>query len=1116
MRDPTFYVSGLLELHKLGDAAERRASWRQCMAALARASADDGPGPLDGVNPEALVAGVRAALHAGLLEDLDWLAAPAAGSALYELASALPPGPEQRELGRRVLSRLLGADAAAFVAVARRMALGPGKGLSSPGMRARVALVTELPISLGVADGPLALAIASRRDLARDWIAAPSTGSLPSRRLAARLLERAAREAARCAAYGDDHNLRVFRSDAVQPAWTRLLEDRESLVWRHVAVARGLLAPWIPAFARTMEEGFGPSLSPTEWRRAAASVAAYVAVAPDAGISLAQRALGRGLLERDPGAAAAFVWGLPRAAEAEREAARELLDAVLAQANADVGEAIVELRAELGASALSDHAARRGLELLSARSKSSGDDGAEGLALEVARDLEGGPRDDEPVRDLIARALLAFATSGAKEAHARAREALAAAQGSLDALEAVTVEDDGAEGRAGSMARRASLAVLRDLDMSLLERNVLEHLLSLGVAAGHASAHADSGMDPLRDRLGEWILARERAPLSPDPRGVGRPDHPMLSLRRLRALLHLVDSDLVVEDADTQRAARLRDHWLRIAPVLLERFERGPPSPVRRTIVAALARALDALVRVGACDVVDVILVIARHAVEPADLATIAEASMNPDLVYVIERYARFVEAVLSDAASALPAYEELTRDLAPDVSGRTEALRAVLVRLGASLSSLASVASLRALSADSGSEAVPQLEGALSSLAQLTVGARSRFDPSRSTKPRAASGLRSLTVSVTRVLAGADPAMRHHVVAAALDDLLAGVPNAIAKLVSATVWRMAELPLDGPATPPPMPAAPALVSEALPAWLPARRTLGGFYVLRALSSGAVGSVFVVTRDEDKTDPQAERLALKVPQYSANAARALSEAEFLKMFREEAGALIAVPQHRNLARFVTFDAGSKPKPILVMELVEGATLERLLETRALDVPRALHILDDILAGLDAMHAVGVGHLDLKPSNVVLRHGEDAVLVDFGLAGQHVRPGCATGPYGAPEVWGAFDASVSSAALQPSKADVYAFGCVAFETLTGRVLFDAPSEVAEIALHVAHDGFPPPLRALARKDGLASLAEVLFSTLRRAPNDRPTAAMVRKELARIAPSLAHAPWPVDGS
>src|SRR5258708_4780321 len=91
VRDATFYASGLLELHKLS-AADRRASWRQSMAALARASTEDGPGPLEGLQAHALVTGVQAALQAGLVDDLDWLAPAAAGAALYELASALPLG----------------------------------------------------------------------------------------------------------------------------------------------------------------------------------------------------------------------------------------------------------------------------------------------------------------------------------------------------------------------------------------------------------------------------------------------------------------------------------------------------------------------------------------------------------------------------------------------------------------------------------------------------------------------------------------------------------------------------------------------------------------------------------------------------------------------------------------------------------------------------------------------------------------------------------------------------------------------------------------------------------------------------------------------------------------
>jgi hypothetical protein len=920
------------------------------------------------------------------------------------------------------------------------------------------------------------------------------------------LLERAAREAALRAAQGDDHCLRVFAVDAVAPAWKRLLADRESLVWRHVAVGRGLLAPWVPSLARSIEEALAPTLTPTEWRRAAASIAAMVSVAPDRGLALTRQALSSGMLARDPGAVVAFVWGLPRAAETEPEAAAELFDAIVERAGPDIAEAALDLRAELGSTPLTERACQRALAIVSSQRKATGDDGADALAMEVARELEGGSHGDKLVRDQLALALAAFANAGAKEAHAVARDALSAARGSLDALEAVTPEEDGLPGRPGAMARRASLSVLRDLDATLLEQDVLSDLLALG--ASDAARGVDDALDGLRDRVCEWILARESKPLDAGPFGEGAPVHPTASMRRLRALLHLVDGDMGDEEGSAARAARLRKRTLRIARALLERFERGPPSGVRRTIIASLARAFDALVRVGACDVIDALLVVSNHSVDPAELSTLAEASMDPNLVHVLSRYASFAGAVAA-GKDTMPAFEALTRDLALDASSRSEALRAVLARLGGALTAISTAGSLQALDPEGRREpeVVSSLEASLGALAQLGFGARGRLHPERA---RAAlpSAPRPLTIAVARVLAGADKALASHVVASSLDHLLTGIPKAIGKLVSEVVWRLPDLPREG------APAEMAMsvrLSEALPVWLPARRTLGGFHVMRALSSGAAGSVFVVTRVEDKGEADVEKFALKVPEYSASAARSLSEAEFLKLFRQEAGALIALPHHPHLARFVTFDAGSRPKPILVMELVEGPTLERLLDARGLDTVKALEVLDGILDGLTAMHATGIGHLDLKPANVVLRRGGEAVLVDFGLAGKHLRPGCATGPYGAPEVWGGaadgqFDAS-------PAKADVYAFGCVAFETLTGRVLFEARSEMAQVAMHITHDGFPQPLKALAKQPALAPFAEFVSSTLRRNPRERPEAAVVRKELARIRPSLAQARWPL---
>src|SRR5205823_15127298 len=136
-------------------------------------------------------------------------------------------------------------------------------------------------------------------------------------------------------------------------------------------------------------------------------------------------------------------------------------------------------------------------------------------------------------------------------------------------------------------------------------------------------------------------------------------------------------------------------------------------------------------------------------------------------------------------------------------------------------------------------------------------------------------------------------------------------------------------------------------------------------------------------------------------------------------------ALLVLPAHANIARFITFDASARPKPILAMEFVRGTNLERTLELEALDMRRALAIIDGLLAGVEAMHRVQIAHLDVKPANVVPRDGSgEAVLVDFGLAGRRLRTGCGSLHYGAAEVW-----TESSSGLEPFPADVYAAACV---------------------------------------------------------------------------------------
>ena len=123
-------------------------------------------------------------------------------------------------------------------------------------------------------------------------------------------------------------------------------------------------------------------------------------------------------------------------------------------------------------------------------------------------------------------------------------------------------------------------------------------------------------------------------------------------------------------------------------------------------------------------------------------------------------------------------------------------------------------------------------------------------------------------------------------------------------------------------------------------------------------------------------------------------------------------------------------------PYLVMQYVEGVDLERLVEREGrLKPQRALSLLAQIADGLDAAHAMGVVHRDVKPSNILVV-GDRALLTDFGLAkqltdrptGQSELVG-GTLEYAAPEQMEGKD-------VDP-RTDVYSLGCVFLFMLTGR-------------------------------------------------------------------------------
>ncbi|HEX7669911.1 MAG TPA: serine/threonine-protein kinase [Polyangiaceae bacterium] len=1111
MRSRQSPVESLIMLPKLSDPVERSTRWRQAVASLGQELRVDGPPSLDGVSAEALVQASRTALETGLVDDLDWIAPGAAAIALYELSSALPPGRERREIGRRVFSRLYEGDASTFAAVATRMALGSGRPFEAPTVRARIGLVFDLPIGSSVNADPLALVLVSRRELFERWFAKAATGPLPARRLAARLFERAAREAVRRAHQGDPSPGDLLGGPAVKLIFDRLLADREPLVWRHAAAARGILSAVVPSLREDIELSLDPNLSPTEWRRAGVSLVASISTDLSTALIQCERLLGGEILRQDPGLAATLVWGLPPVIEAEPEAAADLLSRLSFTARPDVAEAMSSLLCEVANPAFGSDGAER-VRALVLEGAASADPTMRMIYEDTLRGLDEG-RSLGGVHSSVRRALEAYEYFGARAAHELAVDAIARAHTTMDGLQKLRGQQDLAD----------VLGPLGDLDSSAIEQSRLHDLLLLGRSPGDTSATVPE-MERLYDRLGKWILDAEDSRVD----GEFSRAEMLCRQRTLRTLLHLVDLDTGTRGDPEIDAGKARVR--RTVQVLLRCLAAGPDASIHRIVCATLARSLDAAAREGLADPAELLLVVIDRIADAHGVHAMMEASAQPDVRDVLRAYAEFLSfgtrerpASAFDATAEgleaprtrmdelgdAQAFVELSRGIGTNGSHRGEALRQVVLRLGRALEAVARARSLSDLVEPPSGEGYPlgDVEHHVGALLRLVVGARRRVldEQTEMAGFDVVADVPRLSALIERAVTGVplDGAQ----LSMSIGELVADLPSSVSAPLSRVLSRIAGLPVAKPRA---ISVIPLETRRAeLPDWLLPRRTIGAFYVVRALGAGGTSSVFVVRRIEERRLRGGELFALKVPQYDPSTARSLSEAEFMQLFREEAGALLSLPSHENLARFVTFDLAARPKPILVMELIRGFGLDRLVRNRSLTIGPSLRYLDGILAGLHAMHSVGVGHLDVKPSNIILRDDTTPVLVDFGLSGRHLRPGCGTLEYCAPEVLGVAAPSTPT----PAAADLYSFACTAFELLTGELLFDADDETALMHQHLSHDGWPDKLSSLATVPELANLCVELAACLRRDPAERPTAAEVRRALSGSTEWLVEERWPL---
>jgi hypothetical protein len=714
------------------------------------------------------------------------------------------------------------------------------------------------------------------------------------------------------------------------------------------------------------------------------------------------------------------------------------------------------------------------------------------------------------LRTTLAAALRVFAEGG--DLGPAADAALAAANQAISTLENT--------GDSTSADRRALFRALRELDAGLLQTSTLSDLLTV-------RSREDPGPDgPLADMLwlmGSWLLGCEQQPLVEKTI-----PHVTLRFRQLRTLLHLVDAEFGAQDEPSIPVRSRCTHTFRM---LCERVRGDTVTPLRRLTCAILARAADAVVREQVYELSDAFIAACWCVQSAVDFRCLAEACMVPEFR---ELFAAMAEVALlvgersgrhADEPALVQGLRGVAEALPSGSSARVEGLRRGLLGITGALEAFTDAQCVSDLRRGDDGTALDRLAGAITYAARLIAGATRRtglregFFPSSSTR-----GLRKLDAWVERALLEKDEGMGA-AAAVAAEAVRQDLPPLFAEVVGRVLLRIGRLPRDLSASDEMARIVRVGRQLPLPAWLPPSRTLGGFYLLRPIGTGAGGSVFVARRAEERHEETAETFALKVPAYTGAAAHTLSEDEFLRLFREEAGALLTLPGHKNLAGFVTFDAGAKPKPILVMELVQGPTLERLLDKRAMSMPRALDVLDGVAAGLEAMHGAGIGHLDVKPSNVILRYpneiglqtrGQQApsvapVLVDFGLAGRKVRPGCGSPYYGAPEVW---DTASFGDHVDPLATDVYAFSCLAYEMLTGITLFGGDSLPAIITAHLTHEEGPESLRWLRKHGQAAALADLLSMGLRRNPHKRMRLPDMRIALGEIGRSRLRAlSWPL---
>ena len=281
----------------------------------------------------------------------------------------------------------------------------------------------------------------------------------------------------------------------------------------------------------------------------------------------------------------------------------------------------------------------------------------------------------------------------------------------------------------------------------------------------------------------------------------------------------------------------------------------------------------------------------------------------------------------------------------------------------------------------------------------------------------------------------------------------------------------------------------------------------GRYQVLGRAGEGAYGAVYQVQHlDIGRV------FALKVLR-----ARHLFDGTQVARFRREAQTAAAIA-HPGIVDVTDFGLTDADQPYIVMEWLEGSTLGHTVRAQGPMPPDEVRrIVVDVAEALAAAHAAGVVHRDLKPDNILLpADGGSPKVTDFGL--------CACKENAGPRVTQAGQIFGTPFYMAPEQAsgsettaacDVYALGCILFELMTGRPVFDQGSSVQVMLSHINDPA--PMVSQTTRRPVPPELDALVERCLSKEPADRPTMEELVEELrpASVPRSAATALLPEPG-